>query len=129
MTEDVEHQEEPRRVQTPLVVVEHHRRLGRDAQLRHQPAAFLGRGDAEDALARLRTRLSEVEMHRAGDVAPDVILGIRDVHDADVGAPEPLGQPRRSDEQRMVGGERGHREGKQQHGGEGEALHAPHATG
>lgn len=68
-------------------------------------------------------------MHRAGDVAPDVILRIREVHDTDVGAPEPLGQPRRGDEQRVVGGDDRQREGKQQDGGEGEALHAPHATG
>ena len=125
MAEDVEHQEEPRRLQAPLVIVEHHRRLGRDPQLRHQPAAFLGRGDAEDALARLRTRLRKVEMHRAGDMAHDIILGIREVHDADVGTPEPLGQPRRGDEQRMIGGDDRQHEGKQQDGGEGETLHVP----
>jgi len=69
-------------------------------------------------------------MHRAGDMAAGVILGIREVHDADVGAPEPLGQPRRADEQRVVGGDDRQREGKQQDGGgEGEVLHAPYATG
>src|SRR5207247_6049311 len=79
------HEEDPRGVEAPRVFVDHHARVGRDAERPEQLRAFVRSRNSEGASYRY-ARLVDVEVDRAGNVATAVVRDlVRHVDDPKIG--------------------------------------------